>query len=202
MWLIVLLLDGFSERWKGTSRPAIAEPAGEVPNIYPAEVPQLSIEIRDVAERRLGTVIELLSPANKHGDGAREHGTRRLELMRTETHVLDIDLLRQRTRIQLAAALPPALYYIYLSRLARRPLTQIWPVQLREPLPTVPVPLLPPDADVPLDLQAAVQACFDLVGYERLLDYVSPPPPPELSDDDTAWVNNILQTAGVRDVPC
>jgi hypothetical protein len=49
------------------------------------------------------------------------------------------------------------------------------------------VPLLPPDPDVILDLQAAVDACFRLVGYERLLNYAEPPPPPELSPDDLAW---------------
>jgi len=67
---------------------------------------------------------------------------------------------------------------------------------LRQPLPTVAVPPLPPDHDVPLDMQAAVRACFDLVGYERLLDYTSPLPPPELSAEDTAWVNKILRATG------
>jgi hypothetical protein len=27
-----------------------------------------------------------------------------------------------------------------------------------------------------LNLQATAHACFELVGYERLLDYVNPPP--------------------------
>ena len=31
------------------------------------------------------------------------------------------------------------------------------------------------DPDAVLDLQAAVRAYFDLVGYERLLDYSAPP---------------------------
>jgi hypothetical protein len=185
----------------GTTGTAIAAPAVELPNIYPAEVPQLSIEIRDVAERRLVTLIEILSPANKHGDGNREYGARRLDLMRTETHLLEIDLLRQGSRIQLAQEPPPASYYVYLSRLQRRPLTQVWPVQLHDPLPVVPIPLLPPDPDVALDLQAAVQACFDLVGYERLLDYSGPLPPPDLPPADAAWVDNTLHSAGFRDTP-
>lgn len=40
------------------------------------DAPQLSVEIRDVAGRRLVTAIEILSPANKHGDGAREYHDR------------------------------------------------------------------------------------------------------------------------------
>lgn len=177
---------------------AIAEPAVEFPSLYPADMPLLRVEIRDVAERRLVTMIEILSPANKYGKGMREYAARRLELMRTETHLLEIDLLRQGTRVQLTREPPPAPYYIYLSRADRRPLTQVWPLPLRQPLPAVPVPLLPPDPDVPLDMQAAVQACFDLVGYERLLDYASPPPPPDLSAADTAWVDEVVRAAGFR----
>ena len=177
---------------------AIAEPAMEAPSLYPADMPLLSVEIRDVAQRRLVTMIKILSPANKYGDGIRQYAARRLELSRTETHLLEIDLVRQGSRIQLAKEPPPAQYYVYLSRRDRRPLTQVWPIPLREPLPVVPVPLLPPDPDVPLDMQAAVRACFDLVGYERLLDYTSSPPQPELSAQDTALVEETLRAAGFQ----
>jgi hypothetical protein len=172
---------------------AVAEPVVELASPIPQEAPLLSVEIRDVAERRLVTLIEILSPVNKRGDGAREYAERRLELLQTPIHILEIDLLRGGGRIPLVGELPPASYYVYLSRIQRRPYAQIWPISLRDPLPAVPVPLLPPDPDVPLDLQAAVQACFDLVGYERLLDYSGPPPPPELDDDDGAWVVETLR---------
>ncbi len=174
----------------------IAAPAVELPSFL--EVPQLSVEIRDVAERRLVMVIEILSPANKYGDGAREYLDRRTDLLHTETHLLELDLLRQGARIPLVGEPPAAHYYVYLSRWQRRPFTQVWPVALREPLPVVPVPLLPPDPDVPLDLQATVAACFDLVGYERLLPYAGPPPPPELGNDDSAWADAMLREAGLQ----
>jgi hypothetical protein len=162
------------------------------------EAPQLAIEIRDVAERRLVTVIEILSPANKWGEGAREYWERRIDLLRTETHLLELDLLRGGTRIPLEGQPPPASYYIYLSRAERRPLTAVWPVGLRDRLPVVPVPLLSPDLDVPLDLGAAVRACFDLVGYERLITYTAPPPPPALGAEEMAWIDATLRDAGLR----
>jgi hypothetical protein len=180
---------------------AVAEPAVELVSPMPEEVPLLSVEIRDVAERLLVTVIEILSPVNKRGEGVREYGERRMELLQTRTHLLELDLLRQGARIELLGELPSASYYVYLSRSQRRPVTQAWLISLREPLPTVPVPLLPPDADVPLDLQAAVKACFDLVGYERLLDYSRALPPPDLSEEDGTWVAEILHAAGLRDTP-
>lgn len=176
---------------------ALMEPAVEVANPLP-EAPQLSIEIRDVAQRRLVTLIEILSPANKHSQGALEYFERRMRLLNTDTLVMEIDLLRGGARILLMAEPPPASYYVYLSRTERRPYTQIWSASLRERLPVVPVPLLHPDPDVILDLQAAVDACFALVGYERLLDYADPPPPPPLSDEDAAWLEECLRTAGLR----
>jgi len=178
---------------------AVVEPTVELVSPIAEEVPLLSIEIRDTADRRLVTLIEILSPVNKRGEGFREYVERRMELLQTKTHLLEIDLLRQGARLPLMGELPPASYYIYLSRWQRRPFTQVWPIALRQSLPTVPVPLLPPDPDVPLELQAAVKACFDLVGYERLLDYSEPPPPPPLGDEDAAWVDERLRAAGYRE---
>jgi hypothetical protein len=152
-------------------------------------------------ERQRVAVIEILSPVNKRGQGLREYVERRMELLQTHTHLLEIDLLRAGTRIPLIGDLPSASYFIYLSRTQRRPRTLVWPIQLRERLPTVPVPLLPPDPDVPLELQTAVQACCDLVQNERLLDYAAPPPPPPLSDEDAAWASEVLRSAGFERRP-
>ena len=176
---------------------ALMEPAAEVANPLPA-APQLSVEIRDVAQRRLVTLIEILSPANKHSQGALEYFERRMRLLNTDTLVMEIDLLRGGARILLMAEPPPASYYVYLSRTERRPYTQIWPASLRQRLPAVPVPLLHPDPDVILDLQAAVDACFALVRYERLLDYADAPPPPPFDEADAAWLDDLLCAAGLR----
>jgi len=150
-------------------------------------LPQL--QPKYVAQRRLVTVIEILSPVNKWGDGARESVPRRRDLLATNTHLLEIDLLRRGGRLPFAEPLPPAPYYAFLSRFDRRPVTEVWAIALRQSLPSLPVPLLPPDEDVVLDLQTAVNACFDLVGYERLLDYDQPPPLPPFAADDVAWIN-------------
>src|SRR5689334_21058215 len=50
----------------------VAPPKVELDSPMLEEAPQLSIEIRDVAQRRLVTLIEILSPANKLGKGAAE----------------------------------------------------------------------------------------------------------------------------------
>jgi len=55
--------------------------------------------------------------------------------------------------------------------------------------------LLPPDEDVPLLLQTAVNSCFTLVGYERLLNYQEAPQPPSFSAEDSAWIIKKIQFA-------
>lgn len=168
----------------------------ELVSPIPQEIPALSVEIRDVAERRLVTAIEILSPANKRGEGWEEYDAKRLELLGTRTHLVEIDLLRAGRRIHLIGELPLAPYFVFLSRGQRRPRTQVFSIGLREKLPTIPIPLLPPDPDMALDIQAAVDACFNLVRYERLLDYTEPVPPPELSADDAQWVQERIHAAG------
>lgn len=162
------------------------------------KVPQLTVEIRDVAQRRLVTVIEILSPANKMGRGYEEYQERRERILGTETHLLEIDLLRRGLRPVVSYDLPNAPYFVFLNRADRRYATSVWAVGLPERLPIVPVPLLHPDPDVPLDLQAAVEACFALVHYEQLLDYTVPPPLPELDDAAATWLQQTLQAAGRR----
>jgi hypothetical protein len=179
-----------------TDCPDVDEPAVELPSPLPEEISLVSVEIRDAADRRLVTVIEIFSPVNKHSDGVRVYRRRRTALLRTSIHLLEIDLLRHGERIELIGEPPPAPYYVYLSRVQRRPYTQVWPIALRQSLPVVPVPLLPPDMDIPLDLQSAVRVCYDLDGYDRMLDYSTPLP--NLSDEDAIWVDGILQTVGYK----
>jgi len=51
----------------------------------PQELSILTVEIRDVAERRLVTVIEILSPVNKRGKGFEEYMDKRINLMQTNS---------------------------------------------------------------------------------------------------------------------
>jgi hypothetical protein len=42
---------------------------------------------------------------------------------------------------------------------------------LRQPLPAIPIPLLPPDADVWVDLAAVFRTTYQRGRYARSLDY-------------------------------
>lgn len=115
----------------------------------------------------------------------------------SSAHLIEIDLLRGGERVPMQQPLPPAHYFVVLSRAEKRPLVDVWPLTLRDRLPIVPIPLLAGDDDLPLALQAAFDATYDLLGCDLLIDYRQPPEQP-LSDEDAAWVETLLRSHGVR----
>ncbi len=118
------------------------------------------MEIRDTADRQLVTAIEILSSANKHGRNRTEYLERRQRFLMSTVHLVEIDLLRRGERVPMQRHLPSVPYFAFVGRANLRPLTQVWPITLRQPLPTIPIPLLAGDADVPLDLQQALTAVY------------------------------------------
>jgi hypothetical protein len=179
---------------QGTS---IAPAPLELATVIPTPIPHVTVEIRDTASRQLVTAVEVLSPTNKRGDGRQEYLAKRRRILLSTAHLLEIDLLRQGQRVPMQGPLPPAPYFIFLSRAEKRPLTEIWPISLKEPLPVVPVPLLPDDADVALDVQQVFTTTYDLLGFDLALDYTQPPEIP-LPKEDAAWAEALLRMAGLR----
>ena len=88
------------------------------------------IEIRTVSDETVVTVIEILSPANKRpgAEGADAYERKRRDILRSEIHLLEIDLLRGGRRPSLETPLPDAPYVIFLHRVEQRPLVGIWPL--------------------------------------------------------------------------
>jgi hypothetical protein len=158
-----------------------------------------TVEVRETGTLRLVAAIEILSPVNKQpGHEAHdEYLRKRREFLRSGAHLMEIDLLRAGRRPPLERPVPSAPYYVTLSRVDRRPYVEVWPVQLREKLPTVPVPLLEPDPDVPLNLGAVVARVYERGGYAVLIDYSQPPCPP-LSDEDATWLDAHLRAQRAR----
>lgn len=180
-----------------TGGHGIATAPIQVATVVPEAVLHFAVEIRDRLERRLVTSIEVLSPANKRGEGRAEYLAKRAEVLHTPTHLIEIDLLHAGQRLPMQELLPPAPYYVYVGRHEDRPRTDVWPVLLDQPLPTIPVPLLPEDPDVTLDLQLAVTTVYDLSSYDMELDY-SRPPATALSPEEAAWVDERLRAVGFR----
>ena len=186
--------SGFSGGTAIAPAPITGIVAMEVPTRY------ANIEIRTVAGDTLITAIEILSPVNKRPgrDAADAYDRKRRELLRSAAHLLEIDLLRGGQRPALVTPQPAASYIVLLSRAERRPEVEIWPVSLQLRIPVVPVPLQQPDADVQLDVQAALEQVYRNARYDLRIDYRRPPPPPDLPGEDGAWVAQMLQARGRR----
>jgi hypothetical protein len=172
---------------------ATATLGGPAQVLLPAvDVEGLSLlEIHDRRDRRLVTVIELLSWANKYAGADREqYLVKRGQLLRSRTHFVEIDLLRGGPRMPFAGALPECDYYAMVSRVEKRPQADLWPIRLRERLPVLPIPLRAPDADAHLDLKAVLDQVYDGARYGNYI-YESQPQP-NLRAEDSAWAAQFL----------
>jgi hypothetical protein len=148
------------------------------------------LEIRDRRNRQLVTLIELLSPANKRPGGDRDqYLAKRQEILGSTAHLVEIDLLRggQRPPVE---ELPDCDYCVLVSRGEQRPRVGLWPLQLRDRLPVIPIPLRDPDPDVELDIQAVLHDIYDKARYATYVYDGSPTPP--LSQEDEAWARQFL----------
>jgi hypothetical protein len=163
-----------------------------IPVILPVEVQLSSVEIRDTASNQLVTSIEILSPVNKREPGLAQYRVKRQRLYQAGVHLIELDLIRRGTRPVAHHRLPDVPYLITLTR-ARTGKTDVWPLALGNALPTLPIPLRPPDDDVTLDLAAALTAVYDEAAYDLSIDYRQEPPPPALSEADRTWIGELIR---------
>ncbi len=80
--------------------------------------------------------------------------------------------------------------YDYLASVNRakppRKKFEAYPTVLRQRLPRIRIPLAEGDADVTLDLQAAVEKVYEAGAYAARIDYQKPCEPP-LAEPDQKW---------------
>ncbi|MEK7278126.1 MAG: DUF4058 family protein [Chloroflexota bacterium] len=159
-----------------------------------------TVEIRETETGLLVTVIEILSPVNKRPghEAFDSYRRKRRDLMRTSVHLMEIDLLRGGRRPPLVTPLPDAPYFVFLGREQRRPTIEIWPLRIQDLIPLLPVPLIAPDPDVPLDLGKAIRTIYDDAAYDLRIDYRKPPPPPDFAPEDANWIGSRLRAASAR----
>ena len=53
-------------------------------------------------------------------------------------------------------------------------MSDVYAWSIRDPLPTIPIPVMAPDPDIPLDLAAIFQTVYQRARYERSIDYKAP----------------------------
>jgi hypothetical protein len=147
---------------------------------------------------RVLAVVELLSFANKSGTYAPKYREKRARFLTSLAHFMEIDLLRagQNPSRDLFPELPRTPYFIFLARktgLGRN--EEGYPLRLQDPLPLIGLPIGPGRPDLPLDLDSAFRAAYDLSYHGEWISYATEPiPEPKLSDEDEAWVRQLLRS--------
>lgn len=180
--------------WTGGGGTAVAVDVEPVIRTLPKPrtIRNAYLVIRSMRGRDVVTVIELLSPWNKVGDGHGEYLEKREALLKSPVNLVELDLLRGGKRLPTVEPLPPGDLFAFVSRGTERPKTAVYAWSLRRQLPTIPIPLAPGDADVSLELQPAFDETYDRAGYRYSVDYTLPIKPP-LSETDAAWVRSVRQ---------
>jgi hypothetical protein len=150
------------------------------------------IEILHQPERRLVTALELLSPANKEQPGRTEYLAKRRALLYQDVHVIELDLLLGGQRLPWQEPLPRGDYYYLLCRGDQRPNCEVYSWPLPQPLPTLPVPLRAPDADIFINLATVLATAYERGRFRRRLPYRGSLPA-FLPESSHAWVASVLE---------
>jgi hypothetical protein len=187
---------------------AIAPAANGLATVEPVlvEVPLLEeihetfLEVREAKRHVVITVIELLSPVNKRpGLGRNQYEEKRLQVLSSHTHLVEIDLLRLGSTMTISSALQAihSHYRILISRWQQRPQAVLLPFTVRQPIPSFYLPLPPQDEEPVVDLTALLHTLIERVGYQVRIDYALDPVPP-FQGDDALWIDTRLRAAGFR----
>ena len=161
-----------------------------IPHDLFEEVRETRIEILHRPDRSLVTVLEMLSPANKAGEGIAKYRLKRTNVLVQQVNLVELDLLIGGQRPTLMKPLPDGDYFVYLTRAKTYETCEVYPWTIRQPLPAIPVPLKAPDADLQIDLAKVFQLTYKRGRYARSLFYGQTPKAP-LSKRDAHWAKGL-----------
>jgi hypothetical protein len=178
------------------------QPAGDVPLVLElpeVEIHEWHIDVIDLYRKReIVTAIEVVSPSNKKsGPGRDSYVNKQREVLSTECHLVEIDLLRRGRHVMSVpeaelAPWRPFDYLVCVNRWPKRNRFELYRRQLRERLPQIRVPLTDPDNDVILDLQQALEEAYHDSGSAVYLRYDEPCEPP-LAEEDQKWADECVR---------
>jgi hypothetical protein len=145
----------------GATATALTLEPVTLPLAFPAEAAEPYIEIRLAPDRSLVAVLELLSPTNKSGDGRNTYLLKRNAILTQDVHLIELDLLLGGRRMPLGKRLPPGDYFAFVAHSQRRFNCDVYAWTVRQPLPTLPIPLKAPDPDLPINLAEVFSKAYE-----------------------------------------
>jgi hypothetical protein len=166
-----------------------------IPIPLPDPIRLATVVIRDIHQDLVVTAIEILSPVNKREPGLTRYREKRDAYYDNGVALVELDLLRRGTRpLPANRRMGDTSYVISVTRADAHNI-EVWPFSVRDTIPVVPVPLLPPDPDIELDTGAALADVYDSASYEKSINYAEPPPPPAFAPADLRWTEERARRA-------
>jgi len=176
---------------------AAAQPI-EVHVPMPEIITEGYLEIREVDSGEVIAAIEVLSPKNKKsGVGRQQYESKRQLILGSDTHLVEIDLLRQGKPMPILSDEIQSSYRILVSRSNTRPKAELYAFNLQDVMPTSSVPLGPEDSEPVVDLQRLFSEIYDRGGYDLRIDYRRSAVP-SVSATDAAWADRLLREQGLK----
>jgi hypothetical protein len=175
----------------------LESPEQSMPVVVPIgeEIEETFVAIQELPGRKLVTVVEVLSPTNKKAsDGRADYLKKRNDRVRSRVSLVEIDLLRGGEPMPIEPPPPQTDYRVLICRAGRRKSAELIVFPWTTPIPPIPIPLLPGDAEPALDLSAVLHALIDRARYDLVVDYQRPPQPP-LGRDNEALASTIIAQA-------
>jgi hypothetical protein len=138
----------------------------------PDTVRKTYLEVRETGTDYVVTALEFLSPMNKRpGRGRRIYEDKRVDVLATRTHLVEIDLIRAGEPMPIIGNGSASNYRILVSRGDCRPNATLYAFGVYQPIPTFPLPLKPGDQEPTVDLGRLLHNLYDQASYDLRLDY-------------------------------
>lgn len=190
--LISEIADTLTLKLAPTYRADIAKRACKIMLPTRCEITESYVEIKEISEEKIVTVIEVLSSTSKRlAEGRKEYLSIREDLLKSDVHLVEVDLLRRGESMPAENA-QFADYQILVSRAEQRPNVKQYAFHLPEPIPKVLVPLLSKDHDSEpiLDIKELLDKVCEATGVDKNINYDVQPQPP-MSSEYFDWVRSL-----------
>lgn len=199
--LYQLLLPGLMDRYRArlAERHYVLEQA-LFTSVVREEHREPYLEVRQRADGRLITVVDVISPANKGtATGRQAYLAKRQEFRQHNASLVEIDLVLQGHPVQdySREGLPDWDYAVTVTRSVQPDRYEIYTATVDKRLPRFRLPLASDDRDTVLDLQAAVARSFDQGDFLKQINYRRDPMT-KLSDTQKKWLGDRLHEQKLR----
>jgi hypothetical protein len=171
---------------------------GSVSSTSTGECHEDALEVRENTGRRLVTLLDVVTPANRTTpEGRQAYLDQRRAAIPANLVEIDLVLQGQPMLDYSREGLPEWDYAVTVTRSTHPARYEIYTATLQKRLPKFRLPLAADDRDTVLDLQATFTRCYEEGNFAARIDFHADPPG-LLSKENRRWLDETLLAKGLR----